>query len=108
MNKYNSPQRMNDENKNIDNVSSVNSSSLPSFSTVNEILRHEWTLWILCQIILWRIWELKGQLGTKHQMCLWKDYIMYPSRIQGLISSKIQFHLLYIFQYLHLVIFGFL
>ena len=36
MNKYNSPQRINDENKNMDNVSSVNSPSMPSYSTVNE------------------------------------------------------------------------
>ena len=36
INNYDSPKRMIDENKNMDNISSVNSPSVPSYSSVNE------------------------------------------------------------------------
>ena len=36
LNNFESPQILNDENKNMDNISSVNSPSLPSYSSINE------------------------------------------------------------------------
>ena len=36
INNYDSPQRLDDENKNMDNISSANSPSIPSYSSLNE------------------------------------------------------------------------